>query len=73
MNVIGKRIAIARKAAKLTQDQTASAISVHKQTISRWESGKRTPDAVQVAALAVAFECTTDFLLGLSDTLIVRK
>lgn len=73
MNVIGTRIAIARKAAKLNQDQTASAISVHKQTISRWESGKRKPDAAQVAALATLFGCTTDFLLGLSDTLIVRR
>ena len=38
--LIGSRIAIARKAAGLNQDQVAEAIGVHKQTISRWESGK---------------------------------
>lgn len=73
MNVIGKRIAIVRKAASLNQDQVAKAIGVHKQTISRWESGKRAPNGDQLIALVNLFGCTADFLLGLTDTLTIKE
>ena len=69
---IGKRIAIARNAAGLNQDQVAEAINVHKQTISRWKSGKRVPNGEEIRALAVVLGCSGDFLLGITDTLIVR-
>ncbi len=71
--LIGSRIAIVRKAAGYNQDQVAEAIGVHKQTISRWESGKRAPNGEEVRTLVTLFGCSADFLLGLSDILTIRE
>ena len=71
--LIGSRIAIARKAAEMNQDQVAEAIGVHKQTISRWESGKRAPNGEEIRLLVELFGCSADFILGLSDTLTIRE
>lgn len=70
--LIGSRIAIARKAVELNQDQVAEAIGVHKQTISRWESGKRAPNGEEIRMLVELFGCSADFVLGLSDTLTLK-
>lgn len=70
---IGTRIAIARKARGLNQDQLAEAVSVHKQTISRWESGKRAPNGEEVRLIVETLKCSADFILGLSDTLEIKR
>ena len=67
--LIGARIAIARKANGFNQDQLAEAVGVHKQTISRWESGKRAPNGEEVRLIAETLNCSADFILGLTDTL----
>lgn len=71
--LIGSRIAIARKAAELNQEQVAEAIGVHKQTISRWESGKRAPNGEEIRLLVEPLGCSADFILGLTDTLTIRE
>ena len=71
--LIGSRIALARKAIGMNQDQVAEAIGVHKQTISRWESGKRAPNGEEIRTLVNLFGCSADFLLGLSDTLTIKE
>lgn len=69
---IGRRIAIARRAAGMTQDDLGAAIDVDKQTVSNWERGLRSPNGLYLYALARALDCTADFLCGLSDVLEVR-
>lgn len=69
--VIGSRIAIARNAKGLKQDDLASSVGVHKQTVSRWERGKQTPSSEELIKIALSLECPSDFLLGLSDELKV--
>ena len=71
--LIGSRIAIARKAAGLNQDQVAEAIGVHKQTISRWESRKRAPNGEEIRLLVNLLHCSADFILGLSDTITIPE
>lgn len=71
--LIGSRIAIARKAAGLNQDQVAEAIGVHKQTISRWESGKRAHNGEEIRLLVNLLHCSADFILGLSDTITIPE
>lgn len=67
--LIGARIAIARKANGFNQDQLAEAVGVHKQTISRWESGKRASNGEEVRLIVETLNCSADFILGLTDTL----
>lgn len=71
--LIGMRIAISRKAVGMSQDDLAAALEVDKMTISRWERGTRSPNGAKLYALTKKLGCSADFLLGLSDTLTIRK
>ena len=50
----------------ITQDQLAEAIGVTRQSLSRYEYGERTPNAIVLHDIAVYFDVTLDYLLGLS-------
>lgn len=70
--LIGSRIAIARKALGMNQEDLATRIGTNKQTVSRWERGLRSPDGVYLYAIASTCGCSSDFLLGISDVLTVK-
>lgn len=53
-----------RKKKGLNQVELAKIFNVSKQTVSNWESGKRTPDAQTIEKLADFYEVSTDYLLG---------
>lgn len=53
-----------RKKKGLNQVELAKIFNVSKQSVSNWESGKRTPDAQTIEQLADFFEVSTDYLLG---------
>jgi len=63
MSTIGKRIAEARAAAKLSQAKLASMIGVDTRTVSYWENNHQKPDR-HLAAVAKALDVSTDWLLG---------
>lgn len=69
--VIGSRIARVRNVKGMTQDELSSKIGVHKQTVSRWERGERTPNGEELLKLALTLDCSSDFLLGISSELKV--
>jgi len=64
---LGARIASMRGFRRLTQEQLGAAIGVTKQTISGWENGYRTPDADSLKEMCGVLDCSSDYLLGLSD------
>ena len=57
------RIAAARKAAGLTQEQLGELVGVTRQAVSKWEAGQTVPDAVTVAALCEALHVSADYVL----------
>ena len=61
---MGKRIAAARKAKGLTQDQLAEKLGVTAQAVSKWENDLSCPDISTLPALADIFNVTVDELLG---------
>lgn len=67
MSVFGERLKKLRKKHKLTQPEFAKKINVGKSTVAMWETGDRHPDHDTIRKIADFFECTSDFLLGLSD------
>lgn len=67
--IIGTRIARARKLVNLKQVDLGAAIGVSDQTISNWEVGLRTPRADLLKKLCVVLGCSADYLLGLSNNL----
>ncbi len=56
-----------RTAKNLSQSKLAKEIGVSQKAIDFWERGVNEPKASYVIRLAVFFEVSTDFLLGLKD------
>lgn len=60
---IGSKIKNARIQANFTQEQVADALSVSRQTISNWETGKTYPDIVSVVKMSDLYNISLDRLL----------
>ena len=52
---------------QLSQQELADLVSTGQSSISAWERGSREPLAHQLIDLARVFECSVDYLLGISD------
>lgn len=66
------RLKILREENKLLQKELAEKLGVSRYTIVRYESGKIKPDIENVIQLSKIFDCTSDYLLGISDEKIKR-
>ena len=60
---LGNRIAQARTAHQLTQQQLADSLHVSRKTISSWETGRSYPDVASLVALSDLLQLSTDSLL----------
>lgn len=75
---LGARIAAARRAAGLTQDQLGQGMGpdgadLGKGAISSWEVDRSQPGAAQVAILASRLGVSADYLLGLQGAKVARS
>ena len=61
------RIKELRKQKKLTQGELGEKLGVHQMTISRYEKSEMQLPFEAMAKLCELFDCTSDYLLGLSD------
>lgn len=61
---IGRKIADARKAKNLTQEQLAELMNVTRQTVSRWESQAAYPEMEKIVNLSRILEVSCDYLLN---------
>lgn len=59
---LGESMGAARRAAGRTQEETAEALGVSRQTISKWETGETLPDIVQCQKLAALYGTDLDQL-----------
>lgn len=53
---VGRRIAMARRAAGLTQRQLAECLGIHWNTVARWERGEISPSINVLANIAFEFQ-----------------
>lgn len=63
----GKRLAQCRKQAGYTQAQAGQAIQMTQPNYARYERGVYELNYFQIATLCKLFDCTSDYLLGLTD------
>lgn len=68
-----KRLKSLRQKHGLTQAELGEKLGVNQNTVSNWESGKRNADFPNLSKLAEIFNCTTDYLLEVSDVEKVSK
>ena len=60
---LGERIRQLRESAGLSQQELAERLYVSRQTVSRWESGSRTPDIMTAKKIAVLLGVSLDELV----------
>lgn len=66
-NRFAQRLRMLRKGTGITIQQLGDAIGFAKSTVTMWEVGKKDPNIQTLIALAQYFNCTLDYLIGLSD------
>ncbi|NFQ84139.1 helix-turn-helix transcriptional regulator [Clostridium sporogenes] len=67
MKTIGERIKELREAKGINQLELSKILNVHKGSVSNWENNKRTPDTDMLTKIADFFNCSIDYLLGITD------
>lgn len=67
--MLSKKLKQLRREQGLTQGALAERFGLTQQAVAKWEAGKALPDAETISRLAGFFGVSTDFLLGLSDSL----
>ena len=64
---LGDRIKTQRIKRRLSQQQLASRLSITQSTVSSYEADQALPSIDILSQMAVIFDCTTDYLLGLDN------
>lgn len=67
--LFGERLKELRKQKGILQKDLTNLLNVRNTTISMWETGATEPDLTALIKLAIFFEVSTDYLLGLEDEL----
>ncbi len=67
MSEFSSRLKALRHEAGLSQVALAQSLGISASAIGMYEQGRRKPDIQTVVALANAFGCSTDYLLGVTD------
>jgi transcriptional regulator with XRE-family HTH domain len=62
-DAIRARLVEARASLKLSQKEVAAAMGVSRQSISKWETGRASPNPRELADLCVFYGVSTDWVL----------
>lgn len=70
--MLGERIRIIRKLYKLNQIEFGRSLNVSKQAVSNWEHNRINPSISIIKDIALKYNVSSDFLLGLDDRLTIH-
>lgn len=63
----GNRLKTLREQQGLKQGQFADMVGISRQSMSNYESGKHSPDVDVIVRMAHSLNCSTDYLMGLTE------
>ncbi|MBE5750706.1 MAG: helix-turn-helix transcriptional regulator [Clostridiales bacterium] len=63
----GEKLRYLRKEAGIGQNQLAELLKISNASVSYWETGKQQPSAEAIFKIAIFFNVSADFLLGIDD------
>ena len=63
----------ARQAIGLTQAEVSQYLHINRSAISKWESGSSIPDPALLPKIAKLYNVTTDYLLGLDNSVFDKN
>ncbi len=67
MKVFRERLKELRKCKNLSQKELAEVLQTNNSSVCDWECGRTEPNIETVARMAVFFDVSSDYLLGLED------
>ena len=67
MNKIANRLRELRRNSNLTLKEVAERLEVTMRSICRYEDGSREPSVDLIIKFCKLYDCTADFLIGLTD------
>lgn len=67
MNYFKDRFKLQRELVGKSQKDVGVDLNIHQSTVSKWEAGIKTPSMYNIIAAAQYFQCSSDYLLGLTD------
>ena len=70
--MIADRIKSLRENKSLTQADLAKKLSLTRASVNAWEMGLSAPSTPFIVELSRLFNVSTDYLLGLDDTAVIR-
>ena len=70
--MLGQQINELRIAMGWSQVQLAEKLNISKQTVSNWENDNIQPSIEMLVRISKLFHVSTDYLLGLSDSLTIN-
>lgn len=68
LNIKSERVRIG-----LSQEQMASELGVHVNTLRMWESNESVPGSINLMKMVRLFGCSADYLLGFTDERIKKS
>ena len=66
-NLFPERLKKLRIDSDMSQEKLAKALKTYQQNIDRWERGTISPNMETIIQLAMFFDVTADYLLGMSN------
>jgi transcriptional regulator with XRE-family HTH domain len=69
MSQFPERLKLLRKMNKLTQKDMAVKLNIQRVTYSHYETGRSQPSIDTLILMSQMFECTIDYLVGISDNM----
>lgn len=73
MEELAKRLKELRLEAGLSMKQLSEKTGASDAAVCKWESGQNEPKAHYLIALSNIFNCSVDYLLGITDEFTLRK
>lgn len=67
------RLSTLRISAGMSQRELAYCINTNRWTITSWENGQSSPTCEKLTVLAIYFNVSTDYLLGLTNIPTLQK
>ena len=66
--MIAERIKLLRETQNMTQADLAKRLGITRSSVNAWEQGISVPSTQYIIELAILFQSSSDFLLGLEET-----
>ena len=63
--MIGEKLRLARKKAKMSQEEVAEKLNISRSNISKYEHDKLEPSIYMIKQFCIIYNITADYLLGI--------